>query len=706
MRFSSLAILTLVLPASVFALEISSGELPYTDGPFSAAESAGIRVLTDLGAVSGYGDGTFRPRTTINRAEALKIILRSLPGGDSSCNDRTWRLGIGFCLPSEWVQLSQNDDETFPPDIVLAFKRSMADGDQRVVLTVRQAALSSVVGSTAYSDAVTQATETLPFYQLRSLETATIDGENVYLHVFDVQDLQDAAIRRFAQLSAVVGRTGFTFEISVPVDLAHALDTEIRHILSSLTFVEDSDRPCFPDVHEDDWFFSIVCHAQSMGVVRGYPDGLFHPERSITAIEALTLLSKLYRYSLSSLPSEAWYAPVVQAVFDHRVGIPGLPIDRILTRGEMARLAAAFRAEHDGDLRLYRRLEKGLPIVAASSSSQETVSSAASSEESSVSSSISSVSSVDAVAFPARSHFLLLGETSKDILGDGLFVSDERALVTAASVRFERKIPSIQSLQVVDSTGQVVAELSPDALNNDPLNNNDNTWRWSGSAPAHSSLILPSGTPLRLGIRISLFAAGQGGATQETIRVKSFTITATEVASQISRQIAPTNVHFPPSQTARGFITSVTQSLVQAPLRFGQDIPVAAFTVAGLAQEGATIEVEMLQLHVAMVGIAVQQWSLASDDLSVRTDCSVNSSPANTISCPVPVSIRSVFAPRSYRILATMSEDLSHEPRFLQVSLPSAGAIGEVGALFWSDGTSHYTWVDLPSPLADGPLLR
>ena len=51
--------------------------------------------------------------------------------------------------------------------------------------------------------------------------------------------------------------------------------------ISTLT----SDKKCFPDVREE-WFAPTVCAAFRLGIISGYPDGKFRPEREVTAGEA------------------------------------------------------------------------------------------------------------------------------------------------------------------------------------------------------------------------------------------------------------------------------------------------------------------------------------------------------------------------------------------------------------------------------------
>ena len=66
-----------IIPGIALALDFSDATARYKDAPFPKAETAGISLLTNAGALQGNPDGTFAPRRTLNRAEFLKIALLS-----------------------------------------------------------------------------------------------------------------------------------------------------------------------------------------------------------------------------------------------------------------------------------------------------------------------------------------------------------------------------------------------------------------------------------------------------------------------------------------------------------------------------------------------------------------------------------------------------------------------------------------------------
>ena len=50
----------------------------YTDVAANASYADAVNLLSNLGIIKGYEDGTFRPDNTVTRAEAATMIVRML----------------------------------------------------------------------------------------------------------------------------------------------------------------------------------------------------------------------------------------------------------------------------------------------------------------------------------------------------------------------------------------------------------------------------------------------------------------------------------------------------------------------------------------------------------------------------------------------------------------------------------------------------
>ncbi len=703
MRRPSLALFAVLLvPASAAAINWSDVSLGYHDSPFTKEEAAGISVLTDLGAVEGYADGTFRPSTKINRAEFLKIAMASVPGiHATSCDNAFWNGVLGLCLSDGWTDVAPADvsDKT---DVVLAFRSPTISPDRSVVLTVQQDGLLDITNSTMYSDAKVREVEGYAFYKEIDMEDVVVGGQTVRLHVYRAQEPKAEEPQVFYQMSALRGRNGFTVTVATDEDLAELLDAQLRQAVASLTF--ERQKGCFPDVRADDWFAPYVCGAKDRGVVGGFPDGLFHPERLLNYDQALKILVNLYGWEAPSLPGEPWYAPFVSVASEHGLLLAGVKLDQPLTRGQMARLAAAFRADNDGVLTAYRQAERGIWSSSSSSSSSSSVSSSWSSVSSVSSSSSSSVPNTG-FTLPSVTQMAQLGTVTSQPVADATFRFDEDATLKAVYLKFDRKAPSIRSVMLTDALGRTLMTFVPDAFDNDPLTNSDHTWRWTATASG-TALVLPAGTA-QMALRVALYPYGQGGMPQDVFRVKSLVLSVQGNASHINQQIGPLSTNFPSQQTANAHILEVKNLLTgDAQLVLGQGKLVSLVSVVGHAQSGSSVAVEQFDFTVESRGLYIPRWYLTSEDGTASSDCSVNTEKAGSLLCPVPLGARDVSAGQRYKLMADLSPESATGERALRVSLQDAGSFGTAGAVRWTDGVAHYSWVDLPSPLGIGGWFK
>ncbi|MFA5799995.1 MAG: beta-propeller domain-containing protein [Candidatus Peribacteraceae bacterium] len=94
---------------------------------------------------------------------------------------------------------------------------------------------------------------------------------------------------------------------------------------------------CFPDV-EKQWFARYVCQAESEGIVSGYPDGTFKPDKPISFVEAAKILSLAYKQQVRNEGGE-WYVPYVEALESGKAIPPSInALERKVQRGEMAEM--------------------------------------------------------------------------------------------------------------------------------------------------------------------------------------------------------------------------------------------------------------------------------------------------------------------------------------------------------------------------------
>ncbi|MBN1494434.1 beta-propeller domain-containing protein [Candidatus Peregrinibacteria bacterium] len=107
-------------------------------------------------------------------------------------------------------------------------------------------------------------------------------------------------------------------------------------LLASGATPEGSD--CFPDV-KNEWFAPYVCKAKSLGMISGYPDGTFKPERPINFAESGRVVINGLDIPSDDLLTDTWFHQYVSALED-KSAIPETvaTFDQYINRGEMAEM--------------------------------------------------------------------------------------------------------------------------------------------------------------------------------------------------------------------------------------------------------------------------------------------------------------------------------------------------------------------------------
>ena len=106
--------------------------------------SESIQYLYDHGVVQGYPDGTFGPDLAINRAEIMKIIVKSSLGDDignlSNCfpDVHTDRFARYVCYAKDHGIVKGYDDGTFKPYQNVAVAEALKMGIESFAINVGQ----------------------------------------------------------------------------------------------------------------------------------------------------------------------------------------------------------------------------------------------------------------------------------------------------------------------------------------------------------------------------------------------------------------------------------------------------------------------------------------------------------------------------------------------------------------------------------------
>lgn len=516
-----------------------------------------------------------------------------------------------------------------------------------------------------------------------------------------------AAISVLTNLDIVQGNPDGTFATRRSLNRAEFLKIALLSVPPAVPAMDATN--CFPDVPQNAWFAGYVCSAKSAGVIQGYPDGFFRPEYPVKYVEAVKILTKVFGYTFTATSKDVWYSPFLRATQAHGTLLPiSIGLDSPLTRGQMARLTAAFVAESRGELAQYRAAEQGktLSLSSSSSSTSDVSSSSSSVSVSSVSSSSSTSSaffsssqssaSSFTLSLPAQSHFLMLGAWSQPIASGTFNSTLEPALVRSVTVKLKTKISSISRMEVLDSSGKRLGLLSLDYFDANDLT-------WEGSFLGSGAYELPKNTERVLAVRVLLKDKDSGGLSEQLVQVDTFTIVVQGEWSQNSFSSHPQTYVFPKHQTVMARITEVKSTLPsQGVLPVGPHELLAQFSFAGTGV--TTVVPAILEIGFTAnksTSIAVSNWQLQAAEGGESAPCSVSSGMVSCSNLPAETGTLS-SVPRVLRLFGDVAVDQGAQYPWLQVDLQNSGTMGEGGAIRWTDGVGHFTWTELNTPIATG----
>jgi hypothetical protein len=136
-----------------------------------------------------------------------------------------------------------------------------------------------------------------------------------------------------------ISRAEFTVLLTNPffLDKITTEDCLAEHIGASAT---GSTTVFYKDVRMDSWYADQVCIATTRGLVNGFPDNTYGPNKYITFVEAAKIAANVFAFDIKQDEmAEDWYVPYVQRL-DELNAIPSTirRFDQIITRAEAVEL--------------------------------------------------------------------------------------------------------------------------------------------------------------------------------------------------------------------------------------------------------------------------------------------------------------------------------------------------------------------------------
>ncbi|MBU1993047.1 S-layer homology domain-containing protein [Patescibacteria group bacterium] len=106
----------------------------------------------------------------------------------------------------------------------------------------------------------------------------------------------------------------------------------------------------FPDVAEDQWFYYYVLEALTRGVVSGYSDGTFQPGNQINLVETLKMSILAFGLETEQNDSGNWYDPYLNFAYSKNILVDEVQPDTLMTRGSFAEILYRFAFMQDHGL--------------------------------------------------------------------------------------------------------------------------------------------------------------------------------------------------------------------------------------------------------------------------------------------------------------------------------------------------------------------
>lgn len=105
----------------------------------------------------------------------------------------------------------------------------------------------------------------------------------------------------------VQGYSDGTFKPDKTLNRAELLKVIVASSFDEWSYDYYDDESCFNDVSANQWYTQYICFAKAQGIVEGYEDGSFKPSQEVNFVEALKIMFKGMDVSLTSSDTDPWY---------------------------------------------------------------------------------------------------------------------------------------------------------------------------------------------------------------------------------------------------------------------------------------------------------------------------------------------------------------------------------------------------------------
>ncbi len=140
------------------------------------------------------------------------------------------------------------------------------------------------------------------------------------------------AIQELFNTGVISGYSDGTYRPLNPINRAEFT----KMLMASIYGDVKANGYCFSDV-KNEWFAPFVCHAKTMAVIKGYPDGQFKPSQYINYAEVLKIVYNSYNDPVAKQPDgQTWYSKYLSDAQKNGIALEGANPSHNMTRGDVA----------------------------------------------------------------------------------------------------------------------------------------------------------------------------------------------------------------------------------------------------------------------------------------------------------------------------------------------------------------------------------
>jgi len=157
------------------------------------------------------------------------------------------------------------------------------------------------------------------------------------------------AVRYIYGKGIVQGYEDGSYQPNKSINRAELLKIVVEAVYNN-EFETYSNKECFSDIKAGEWFTKYICFAKEKNIVLGYAaDNSFQPVRGVSFVEALKIV--MVGFGDTYVESTPWYKTMVELASTYNI----IPLDvkgfdQVLTRGQVAELITRYLKYKDGTL--------------------------------------------------------------------------------------------------------------------------------------------------------------------------------------------------------------------------------------------------------------------------------------------------------------------------------------------------------------------